>query len=71
MLPHDYIAEKRWNEQEREWELRVKRGEFLDGTAANRSLIRRWLSELASSKKRAKARKRKKNVPNQNGNSFD
>lgn len=71
MLLHDYIAEKRWNEQEREWELRVNRGEFLEGMPANRSLLSRWLPKLALSMAQAKAHKRKKNVPNQEGNSFD
>ncbi|WP_419873467.1 hypothetical protein [Candidatus Pristimantibacillus sp. PTI5] len=44
MLVHYYIAEKLWEERERDWELRVRRGEFMKAEQPKPSFIRRLLS---------------------------
>ena len=44
MLVHYYIAEKLWEEHEREWEHRVRRGEFIKAEQPKPSIIRRLLS---------------------------
>lgn len=44
MLVNHYIAEKLWEDHEREWEVRVRRGEFVEGDQPKASFFRRLFS---------------------------